>query len=67
MRVTTGTEGESYAIVMGQPSGRELVIAGLPEGPVQLLGYSGLLHRSGDLVELPIRPDDRPAFALRIG
>ena len=67
VRVTTGTEGESYAIVMGQPSGREIVIAGLPEGPVQLLGYSGLLHRSGDLVELPIRPDNRPAFALRIG
>ena len=66
VRLTRGADGATYAIVLGRPDSHELRIAGLPGGAVSLLGHSGFLRRTGDLVELPVRPDDTPAFTLRV-
>jgi len=66
VRLTRGTDGCTFAMVMGRPDSREIVISGLPEGTVSLLGYDGTLQRDGDRITLPYRPDATPAFTLRI-
>jgi len=66
VRLTRGPDGATYAVVLGRPATSEVRIAGLPQGRVSLLGYDGQLRRSADSVELPVRPDEQPAFALRI-
>lgn len=66
VRLTRGESGTTYAIILGRPRTRELTIVGLPSGRVSVLGYSGELVRDGDTVQLPYRPDERPAFTLKI-
>ncbi|GDX28060.1 alpha-L-fucosidase [Actinomycetes bacterium] len=66
VRLTAGIDGGTYAIVMGRPSGKIVHITGLPQGETTLLGYDGLLQRIGDDVILPFRPDNTPAFTLRV-
>ena len=66
VRCTVGVDGNTYAMVLGQPESRDVTMAGLPAGEVSLLGYSGVLARTGDTVQLPIRPAEQPAFTLRI-
>lgn len=66
VRLTVGADEATYAIVLGRPSSRMLEISGLPDGKTSLLGYSGDLPRTGDVVHLPYRPDHSPAFTLRI-
>ena len=66
VRLTVGADGAKYAIVLGRPDSRNLVISGLPPGEVSLLGYTGALERRGDVVVLPVRPADQPAFTLHI-
>ena len=67
VRYTRGADGATYAIVCGRPSGAVVEIAGLPAGEVTLLGHYATLHRQGDAVWLPARPDDVPAWTLRLG
>jgi len=66
VRLTTGNDGATYALVLGRPASERLTIAGLPDGAVTLLGNDGELHRIGDTIVLPTRPADQPAFTLRI-
>ena len=66
VRCTVGVDGNTYAMVLGQPESRDVTMAGRPAGEVSLLGYSGVLARTGDTVQLPIRPAEQPAFTLRI-
>jgi len=67
VRLTKGADGAIYAMVCGRPSTASLIIDGLPQGPVHLLGYKNQLKRDGDTVVLPVRPDDTPVYTLRIG
>ena len=66
VRLTRGSDGAVYAIVCGRPEGRSITIADLPAGDVHLLGHSQRLMRVGDRIELPVRPDDTPAWTLRV-
>ena len=66
VRLTKGADQAVYAMVLGRPATREVQIAGLPDGAVSLLGYTGELQRTHDTVVLPVRPDDQAAFTLRI-
>jgi alpha-L-fucosidase len=67
VRLTRGADGAVYAIVCGRPSSATIRIDGLPSGEVSMLGHRGRLRRDGDTVVLPTRPDDTPAFTLRVG
>lgn len=67
VRCTRGADGARYAFVCGRPENATVVIDGLPDGEVHLLGYAGRLRRDGDRVVLPTRPDSTPVFGLRIG
>jgi alpha-L-fucosidase len=58
--------GDTFAFVLGRPNSRDLIIDGLPDGEVFLLGNIGPLQRSGSMVQLPTRPDDGPGFVLRL-
>ncbi len=66
VRLTAGVDGAIYAIVLGRPSSKVVHIDGLPTGDTTLLGYDGRLNRIGDDVILPYRPDNTPAFTLRV-
>lgn len=66
VRCTVGADGATYAIILGRPSTRMVNIPELPKGDVSMLGYSGTLPRSDDEVQLPYRPDESPAWTLRI-
>jgi len=67
VRLTKGRDGATYAMVCGRPSGSRLVIDGLPSGEVHLLAQNVRVARTGDVLELPVRPDDTPVWTLRVG
>lgn len=66
VRLTRGADGATYAIVCGRPSSANVRIDGLPAGEVALLTNGATVSRSGDDLTLPVRPDDTPAWTLRI-
>ncbi len=66
VRVTVGADGATYAIVCGRPDAATVSIDGLPAGTVSMLGHRGPITRRADTVVLAYRPDDTPAFTLRI-
>ncbi|MEY2995749.1 MAG: hypothetical protein RLZZ39_574 [Actinomycetota bacterium] len=66
VRLTRGHDGHTYAIVCGRPSSATVTIDGLPSGEVTWLLDGGRVLRRGDVLTLPTRPDDTPAWTLRI-
>jgi alpha-L-fucosidase len=66
VRLTRGHDGHTYAIVCGRPSSATVTIDGLPSGDVTWLLDGGRVLRRGDVLTLPTRPDDTPAWTLRI-
>jgi alpha-L-fucosidase len=66
VRVTIGDDEATYAIILGRPASASLTIPGLPPGTVELLTTRQSVSRSGDQLVLPCRPDDSPAWTLRI-
>ncbi|MFM8648503.1 MAG: alpha-L-fucosidase [Actinomycetota bacterium] len=67
VRLTKGRDGAVYAMVCGRPSSSRIVIDGLPEGEVHLVKQNVRVARRGNVLDLPIRPDDTPVWTLRIG
>ncbi|MCB1018427.1 MAG: alpha-L-fucosidase, partial [Acidobacteria bacterium] len=58
-----------YAIVFGDPAGKEIVIPGVPAGKVALLGAGELESASSDgalKVKVPATPPSKHAHALKI-
>ena len=66
VRLTRGADGATYAIVCGRPSRATVTIDGLPSGDVDWLLDGGRVRRHGDELILPTRPDETPAWTLRI-
>ena len=66
VRFTRGRDGAVYAMVCGRPSSSRVVIDDLPEGEVHLVKQNVRVMRRGDVLDLPIRPDDTPVWSLRI-
>jgi alpha-L-fucosidase len=66
VRLTRGSDGETYALILGKIDAPQLNISGLPQGGVTVLDEPSPLKRTGDVIDLPSETTGGPVTTLKI-